>query len=234
MNAIVWCYDKEEAVILRVLLQQAGFVMRVYKELDTFRKVRSEITADLFLLAPPRKYATLIDLVKECRQRSNAVIILITEHLPEEDQIELLEAGSDYICPRPYGPRLLLTQIRIFMRRFIGTPIFSLPTLTLGDVVLDPASYKVHIREDQVAQLTQLEFRLLYTLMTYRGQVVPAETLVEHIWGYSGDGNRELVRGLVKRLRSKISQDKEDIQYIKTVAGVGYYFENSGLENPSE
>ena len=53
---------------------------------------------------------------------------------------------------------------------------------------------------------------------------VPAENLVEYVWGYSGDGNRELVRGLVQRLRAKIEPDQENPVYIMTEPGIGYMF----------
>jgi DNA-binding response OmpR family regulator len=72
--------------------------------------------------------------------------------------------------------------------------------------------------------LTHLEFRLLYTLMTHAGQVIPTERIVENVWGYDGEGNRELVRGLVQRLRSKVEPDPRQPVYILTEAGIGYYF----------
>lgn len=72
--------------------------------------------------------------------------------------------------------------------------------------------------------LTHLEFRLLYTLMIHRGQVLPTETIVEQVWGYTGQGDKELVRGLVRRLRTKVEPDPGKPRYILTVAGVGYSF----------
>jgi DNA-binding response OmpR family regulator len=76
-----------------------------------------------------------------------------------------------------------------------------------------------------IKRLTQLEFRLLFTLMTHAGRVLPAETLVEYVWGYSGEGNRGLVRGLVQRLRSKVEPDPANPKYILTEPGLGYRFE---------
>ena len=57
---------------------------------------------------------------------------------------------------------------------------------------------------------------------------MPTETLVEHV-GVRGDGDRELVRGLVSRLRAKIEPDPRNPHYIVTVAGIGYTF----LEQPA-
>jgi DNA-binding response OmpR family regulator len=60
--------------------------------------------------------------------------------------------------------------------------------------------------------------------MTHAGQIIPSANLVEHVWGYSGEGNQELVRGLVKRLRSKIEPDPKKPQFVLTEPGIGYYF----------
>ena len=40
--------------------------------------------------------------------------------------------------------------------------------------------------------------------MIHGGQVLSTETIVEQVWGYDGRGDKELVRGLVRRLRQKI------------------------------
>jgi DNA-binding response OmpR family regulator len=69
-----------------------------------------------------------------------------------------------------------------------------------------------------------LEFRLLFTLMTHAGRVIPAENLVEYVWGYTGEGNRSLVRGLIQRLRTKVEPNPSKPRYILTQPGVGYRF----------
>jgi two-component system KDP operon response regulator KdpE len=83
----------------------------------------------------------------------------------------------------------------------------------------------VQVADRAAARLTQLEFRLLYALMTHPGRVVPSENLVEYVWGYGGDGSQSLVRGLISRLRSKLEPDPSNPKYILTEAGIGYYFE---------
>jgi DNA-binding response OmpR family regulator len=103
-------------------------------------------------------------------------------------------------------------------------PLFSLPTLSLGGLTLDPATRTVKISDHPSKRLTHLEFRLLYTLMIHHAQVLPADTIVERVWGYSGRGDRELVRGLISRLRAKIEEDPRHPSYILTVPGVGYSF----------
>ena len=134
----------------------------------------------------------------------------------------LLEAGADIAVFRPFSARLLISQLRVLMRRAMGVSIFNLPKFTVGDLILDPSVRTVSVNDQKQIHLTRLEFRLLYTLMLHSGQVLSTETLVERVWGYSGRGDRDLVRGLVKRLRGKIEAVPSTPRYIVTIPGVGY------------
>jgi len=58
--------------------------------------------------------------------------------------------------------------------------------------------------------------------MTHPGQTIPTEALVEHVWGYGGEGSAELLYGLVSRLRNKVEHDPHEPTLILTVPGVGY------------
>jgi DNA-binding response OmpR family regulator len=58
--------------------------------------------------------------------------------------------------------------------------------------------------------------------MIHHGQVLSGDLLVEQVWGYSGRGDRDLVRGLVKRLRAKVEPEPHVPIYILTIPGVGY------------
>ena len=56
--------------------------------------------------------------------------------------------------------------------------------------------------------------------------ILGGEMIVEQVWGYDGRGDKELVRGLVRRLRAKIEPEPHEPRYILTVSGVGYCFAN--------
>jgi DNA-binding response OmpR family regulator len=162
--------------------------------------------------------------IRQIRLQTVVPIVLIVDIIPEDQQVNLLDAGADLVITRPYGTRLIMAQIKSLLRRSEGLPYHSLPSLTQADVTLDPTARTVKVGEATPTRLTQLEFRLLYTLITQPGYIISAENLVEHVWGYSGEGNRELVRGLVQRLRSKVEPDPRNPRYILTEPGVGYFF----------
>jgi DNA-binding response OmpR family regulator len=60
--------------------------------------------------------------------------------------------------------------------------------------------------------------------MLNAGQVVPAESLIDAVWGPAG-GDRAMLKQLVYRLRQKIEADPSRPGYVQSVAGAGYTFE---------
>lgn len=230
MEALLFSQFADEDMMLTSVLQQAGFIVRATRDLKRAIRDWPEHPADFILVTLPAQTDEPVKLVENLRANSVVPIVLITDSLPEEVHIRMLELGADLVIRRPYSSRLLLYQIRALLRRSNSMPFFSLPTLSQFGVVMDPSTHTVTVEGIQPRHLTQLEFRLLYTLMTHAGRVIPYENIVEHVWGFPGEGSRELVRGLVQRLRSKVEIDPQNPRFILTEPGVGYYFGNRSEE----
>ncbi|MCJ7715434.1 MAG: response regulator transcription factor [Anaerolineales bacterium] len=225
MQALLFAFHPEESALLSLLLKQAGFEVQVAKYLKPSVENWPEQPLDLICLILENDYQQDITTIKKLRGHTVVPMIVITEPLTEDAEVALLEAGVDLIVTRPFGFRLLITRIKALLRRTAGVPFHGLPIMARGPLILDPSHRTIKVEERETTKLTQLEFRLLYVLMTHLGQIIPTENIVEHVWGYSGDGNRELVRGLVQRLRSKIELDKRNPKYILTEKGIGYYLD---------
>ena len=63
-----------------------------------------------------------------------------------------------------------------------------------------------------------------YCLMVNRGHVLTTETIIEKVWGYTGEGDRNLLKSLISRLRAKVEPSPREPKLITTVPGVGYTF----------
>jgi DNA-binding response OmpR family regulator len=224
MQALLYTPFSDEQSILHTVLSQAGFSVRIAMDFMQPIKNWPEFPADLFLICIPDSENNPEQIIRSFRAQSLANLVVIIEHEAEEVMIRLYEQGADYVIARPYSSRLLLAKIRAMIRKTAGVPFFGLPIIAAGGLELDAATRTVITRENEYIHLTQLEFRMIYTLMTHAGQIIPANNIVEHVWGYSGEGNRDLVRGLVKRLRAKIEKDSGNPEYIITEPGIGYYF----------
>ncbi len=226
MYALLLAQDPDEKAVLSIVLQRAGLAVSTSNDLERALRTWPERPADLILLALGDD-DPLTD-VRRIRAETTVPVAVIVGQVGEEAHYELLGAGADLVVPRPFSARLLIAQMRALLRRAGGVPLSSLPTLSLADLTLDPATRTVLVTGQPSRRLTHLEFRLLYTLMIHRGQVLPTETIVEQVWGYTGQGDKELVRGLVHRLRTKVELDPGNPRYILTIPGVGYSFSQQG------
>lgn len=224
MHALLFTSSLDEAEVLSLILQQAGFEVRALHDIDRAMEVWPERPAELIMMTIEGNIEKRKTDIRQFRAHTASPIVVILDMLVESKAVELVEAGADLVVPRPYHVRLFAAHLKALMRRSSGVPYFSLPTMAIAGLILDPSARTVDVLNKGESRLTQLEFRLLYTLMTHAGQILPTERIVEHVWGYAGEGNRELVRGLVQRLRTKIEPDPRNPRYIKTETGIGYYF----------
>jgi len=223
MRTLLHTDSVEESAALTAILQQIGLRVEVVRKLTNMMKAWETHPADLLVLTLSHTSVLEEEQLRRMRMRIAVPMIVITDPLREEEHIRLLNTGVDLVAMRPYGIRLLSAQIRSVLQRRSGLPFHTLPTLSQAGVVLDPSKRTVTVGENKPVRLTQLEFRLMYTLITHPGQIMTTENLVEHVWGYSGERSRELVRGLVQRLRAKVEPEPRKPRYILTEPSVGYY-----------
>jgi DNA-binding response OmpR family regulator len=224
MQAFLVAPGDDESSVLRLLLQKGGFSVQTALSLEDLANSWPEEPMDLILISIPVLNDHLLAEIKTLRQHSALPFLMISDPLPEALTVGLLDAGIDLLVNRPYGINELQAKIRALMRRSQGTSLFHQPSLSQAEVTLDPSERIVIVGDRQPVRLTHLEFRLLHTLLTNPGQIIPSDTLVEYVWGYSGEGNRDLVRGLVQRLRTKMEPDPHNPQYIINAPGIGYSF----------
>lgn len=168
----------------------------------------------------------LIKIVSALRNSTVIPLIVIANHLLEEERIEILGIGANAIYSRPYSMRLLASNVRSLVRLSAGLPFTATPVLSLKGMVVDPTFRTVSTQQDNAITLTNLEFRLLYALLLQKGKILSTESIMQNVWGYTGEGDVSLVRGLVKRVRAKIEPNPSQPTYILTASG-GYYFNDS-------
>ncbi|MEW5956437.1 MAG: response regulator transcription factor [Chloroflexota bacterium] len=222
MYALLIAENPDDVAIFSTVLQRAGLAVSTAKEMEAAMQIWAERPADIILASLPDRPPE--EVVRRVRQESLVPLILVITTADERLQCDLLNSGADLVLASPFSIKLLIAQIGVLLRRAGNIPAFALPTLSGGGLTLDPAARVVEAPGKAKQRLTQLEFRLLYTLMMNRAQVMPTETIVERVWGYTGQGDRDLVRGLVSRLRVKVENDPHNPRYILTVPGIGYSF----------
>ncbi len=223
MQAILVTADADERDILTFVLRHAGLAVSASIDLEQVTATWLERPADLIVVAGETGKGLAKDIAA-LRGATEVPLILLLDDVGELAHVALVRTGVDLVLMRPVSPLLLAAYAQSVLRRAGAAAAFAVPTLDLHEIALDPTTRSVRLADAVPRRLTQLEFRLLYLLMTHRGQVLPTDLIVERVWGYSGEGDRDLVRGLISRLRKKIEADPDSPVYIQTVPGIGYLF----------
>jgi DNA-binding response OmpR family regulator len=156
----------------------------------------------------------------------DAPILFLTAKSKDEDKIEGFRAGGDDYLSKPFNMEELQLRIRAILRRTTASsPADSKVThVQVGDVLLDTRSFKV-TTPNGTTLLTNVQFDLLYHLMSNANEVFTSQQLLQDVWDYPRDtGSPELVRAHIKNLRDKIEVNPKEPDYIRTIQGHGYTF----------
>lgn len=162
-------------------------------------------------------------ICRRIRSESDVPIILLTVRGEEKDIVYGLEAGADDYILKPFSPRQLVARVQAVMRRSHPASN-SRPTKFSADgLEFNPKLREVYLGDESPRSLTQLESRLLEALMLNAGQALTFDDLISDVWG-PGGGTAEMLRQLVRRLRSKVERDPTDPHFIQNLPGLGYAF----------
>lgn len=224
-SVMVLANDSKEYDMLKYACEHDGIKVILAATVEQAVKEWEHYPTELIVVA--NKDKRHMEIVRRLREITIAFIFLISDRLDEEDYENALKGGYDFVWFRPYSLSLLPTQLKAIMKRCTGIAPTALPVLECAPVVLDTKQRIVRIGESEPVRLSQLECQLLWVLMYHPNQIFTPDELVEHVWGYTGEGNRDLVRQLIWRVRKKVEDNPKQPTYLHTIPQVGYKFEHS-------
>lgn len=99
-------------------------------------------------------------------------------------------------------------------------------TICCGALSINVTSRKV-LRNQEEILLTPKEFDILYFLAKNRGEVFTKEQIYQAVWDseYLLDDNN--IMAFIRKLRKKIEPNPDAPQYILTIWGIGYKFNDA-------
>jgi two-component system alkaline phosphatase synthesis response regulator PhoP len=224
--------DDEDSILtlLQYNLESQGYsVTTAMNGEDALKLAKSEKFACIVLdLMLPKKDGT--EVCKELRQlKINIPILMLTAKGDELDKILGLELGADDYMTKPFSPREVSARVKALIRRTmfnaeVSEGMDDNEFIEVGELRLYPEKYET-IFKGKHLEFTPKEFELLMYIVKNKGRVLSRDQLLSAVWNYDFAGDTRIVDVHISHLREKIEEDTRKPNYIKTVRGLGYKFE---------
>jgi DNA-binding response OmpR family regulator len=209
--------DKNTRRLYQAVLENEGYQVSLAENGNAALDVMDKEQIDLVVLDIMMPGMDGYEFTKTLRETSNSLPVLMVsaKQLPEDKKKGFLVGTDDYMT-KPVDEEEMLLRIKALLRR---AKIVSEHRIVIGEVILDYDSYTV-TRKEQVIELPQKEFLLLYKLLSYPGKIFTRIQLMDEIWGSDSESGWETVTVHIGRLRKRF-EGWEEFE-IQSVRGLGY------------
>ncbi|MBY0029776.1 response regulator transcription factor [Priestia megaterium] len=158
-------------------------------------------------------------------KKGDTPIIMLTARSELYDKVKGLELGADDYLIKPFEFEELKARIKALLRRYdhIQKRDESNNQIKLlnGRFLIDNESRQLTVN-NQLVELTAKEFSLVALLASQPQRVFTREILLDNIWEMYESRDLRTVDTHVKNIRIKLKKVEKEINFIKTVWGIGY------------
>ena len=209
--------DKNTRMYFEAVLKKNGYTVTVAKNgeeaLDVMDKEHIDLVV-LDIMMPKMDGYEFTETLRVCD--NNLPVLMVSAKQLPVDKNKGFAVGTDDYMTKPVNQDEFLYRIKALLRR---AKIANERKIVVGDVVIDYDSLTV-TRGNEVQELPQKEFLLLYKLLSYPGKIFTRIQLMDEIWGAESETGWETVTVHVGRLRKRFEGWSEF--EIESVRGLGY------------
>ena len=221
--SLIYIVEDDESIreIEEFALMNAGHKVVGFADAKSFYKKMEDVFPDLILLDVMLPDESGYDIVRKIRKNADikrVPVIMVTAKTTELDLVRGLEDGADDYIKKPFSVMELITRVKALLRR---TEPPEIKTLSLDGLTINNEKREVRV-DDEIVELTFKEYELLQLLLINKGMVMPRDTIMDHIWGISYEGESRTLDMHIKTLRQKPGAYGSRI---RTVRNVGYVIE---------
>lgn len=217
--------DDESAIrdMIHTALEVSGFQCLQAENAQQAHAIIVDEKPDMVLLDWMMPETSGIELLRRLRRDNMTAqlpVIMLTAKATEDNVIQGLDVGADDYLVKPFSPRELIARIKALLRRTSLQE--DEEVITVGNLVFDPVSHRVTIR-DYLVNIGPTEYRLLHFFLTHQERVYSRDQILDYVWGGNVYMDERTVDVHIRRLRKALSLEGHD-RYIQTVRGSGYRF----------
>ena len=222
----IFLIEDDEALAegISFMLEKEGYETQRFSACSDSRKALEQIQPDLILLDWNLPDGDGLMFCREISEKWKIPILMITARDMEIDQVMCLASGADDYIAKPFSLAVLKARIAALLRRQ-GNQTEKNGQLISGQIRVDNKEMRAW-KDHEELDLSLTEYRLLKYFLENKNQVLLKEQILSHVWDNGGrfvEENTLMVN--IRRLRTKVEKDASHPEYIKTVHGMGYLWE---------
>lgn len=223
---LIFLIEDDEALAegISFMLEKEGYETERFSACSDSRRALEQTQPHLILLDWNLPDGDGLMLCREISEKWKIPILMITARDMEIDQVMCLESGADDYIAKPFSLAVLKARIAALLRRQ-GGQSEKAGQLISGQIRVDNKEMRAW-KEDEELDLSLTEYRILKYFLENKNQVLLKEQILSHVWDNGGkfvEENTLMVN--IRRLRTKVEKDASHPEYIKTVHGMGYLWE---------
>lgn len=222
--------EKNVRMTIKTALKKEGFeICEFANGQEIFEAVSGSLNPQLIIMDIMMPVMDGIQALRKMRETGiKTPVMFLTSRDEEFDKVLGLELGADdYLC-KPFSMRELVARIHVLLRR-CGYAVSDSQSnadnnqqkLCCDSLELNLASYTASINGNRI-ELTVTEFRLLEAFIKNQNVVLSREQLISICYPEDTYLNDRAIDCHIKRLRKKLSVNKNFDEKIQTVYGAGY------------
>ena len=188
-------------------LEDEGFEVETAYDGGEAEEKLYEKRYDLLLLDVNVPGISGFELLKEARERGiDTPAIFITSLNAIENLEEGYESGADDYIRKPFALKELLLRVTTLLKRNFSHK--ESPRIEIApNIEYDSIGNTLYIANKPTA-LQPRELALLKLFLSHPNEVIPHETIYEHLWSYEETPSESALRTYIKNLRKAIGKEK--------------------------
>lgn len=160
------------------------------------------------------------DLISQVRSFSDVPLVVLGQDSNAADEVRALEMGADDWIGLTSVSMQFIARVNAILRRYSGR-VDRESYFLGGKLTINYLGREVFVSGRKV-RLSPTEYRILCYLAGNHGRVVSCDELLRHVWGPFYEGEKEILKRTISRLRSKIEEDPAIPDIVRTERGAGY------------
>lgn len=212
--------EKALSESIATYLKEQEYVCEIAMDFNTALQKTESYDYDCILLDIGLPGGSGLDILRDLKANNKLDgVLIISAKNSIEDRVSGLTIGADDYLAKPFHLSELSARVAAIIRRrnFSGNNLVSFNEITIDTLA------KLATVKDKPLDLTKKEYELLLYFVSNKRKVISKNAIAEHLWGDETDGNIDFIYTHIKNLRKKL-QDTADLDYLKSVYGMGYKF----------